>query len=142
MFFETLMSFLKEVKSWLGLDPDATTNEKDVSEANPLFVYVRIPADLEPLERGERFEDPLQEVLEKNKLGTITGGGSQLSEPDDEGRRTVEFCGIDVDLYAPLEGLTLLRRELIRLSAPEGTTLLYELNGREWEEPIYPNRIC
>jgi len=136
------MSFLKEVKSWLGLDPDATTNENEVSEANPLFVYIKIPADLGPLERGELFEDPLQEALEKKKLGTITGGGSQLSDLDDEGRRSIEFCGIDVDLYAPLDGLTLLRRELVRLKAPEGTLLLYELNGREWEEPIYPNAIC
>lgn len=88
------------------------------------------------------LKTPLQDALERKKLGTITGGGSQLSDQDDEGSRTIEFCGIDVDLYAPLEGLTLLRRELVRLNAPEGTTLLYDLNGREWEEPIYPNTIC
>lgn len=136
------MGFIKELKSWLGMDPDAVTNEAEVSEANPLFVYVKIPADLQPLERGELFEEPLQQALEREKLGTVTGGGSQLSDEDSEGHRTIEFCGIDIDLYDPTKGLTLLRVELIRLNAPPGTALLYELNGREWEEPIYPNAIC
>ena len=80
MFFETLMSFLKEVKSWLGLDPDATTNEKDVSEANPLFVYVRIPADLDPLERGERSRN-------------IGEAGAIIAHPPDEARSSALHGG-------------------------------------------------
>ncbi len=124
------------------MDPDAVTADHEVNEANPLFVYVKIPAALQPLERGELFEDPLQAVLEQKKVGTITGGGSQLSEPDSEGCRDIECCGIDVDLYNPAKGLALLRAELVRLNAPSGTVLLYELNGQEWEEPIYPNTVC
>ncbi len=136
------MSFLKELKSWLGLDPDAITRETEVNEANPLFVYVKIPADLQPLQRGELFEDPLQEALEREKLGTVTGGGSQLSEADSEDHREIEFCGIDIDLYNPIKGLALVHRELIRLNAPPGTMLLYELNGQEWQEHVYPATVC
>lgn len=109
----------------------------EVSTTNPLFVYIKIPADLGPLDRGELFEDPLQGALDKEGLGEITGGGSQLSDLDENGRRSVEFCGIDVDIYDPVKGLALLRRELMRLQAPAGTVLLYELNGKEWEEPVY-----
>jgi hypothetical protein len=131
------MGFLKEIKSWIGLDPDSNTPVHQVSRENPLFVYIKIPASLQPLERGEQFEDPLQEALDKEKLGSITGGGSQLSDVDENGHRSIEFCGIDVDLYEASSGLALLRSELVRLQAPPGTMLLYELNGHEWEEPVY-----
>jgi hypothetical protein len=75
--------------------------------------------------------------LEKEDLGDVTGGGTQFSEPDENGEDFVEFCGIDVDLYDAVKGLALLRRELVRLQAPAGTTLVYELNGNQWEEPVY-----
>jgi len=70
-------------------------------------------------------------------LGTVTGGGSQFSEPDEDGNDFVEFCGIDVDLYDAVKGLALLRGELVRLHVPPGTMLLYQLDGHEWEEPVY-----
>jgi hypothetical protein len=129
------MGFLKEIKGWLGLDPESVTSTDQVNEANPLFVYVRMPGDIDPLDRHELYADPLDAVLEKEGLGIVTGGGSQLSDEDSE--TEVDFCGIDVDLYDAVEGLQLLRRELLRIKAPPGTMLLYELNGHEWEEPIY-----
>jgi hypothetical protein len=133
------MGFLQELKELLRGDSGPTT-ASEVSQANPLFVYIKIPGDLDPFDRTERFADRLQEALELAELGRIAGGGSQLSEPDSEGGRSVEFCGIDVDLYHLCKGLELLRKELIRLEAPPGTTLLYELNGQEYEEPVLRNR--
>jgi hypothetical protein len=129
------MSFFRELKGWLRLD--SATTKDDVSRNKPLFVYIQIPGDIEPLDRGELFADPLQDALDRDGLGTITGGGSQLSEPDDDGECTIEFCGIDVDLHNAESGLALLRSELIRLKAPPGTMLLYELDGHEYQEPIY-----
>jgi hypothetical protein len=134
------MSFLKELKDVLGRDA-FSTEISQINENNPLFVYVKIPAQLDPMERTELFADPLQEALVREKLGTVTGGGS-LSAPDDDAGSEIEFCGIDVDLYDPEKGLTLLHRELIRLEAPPDTALLYELNGRECEDPIYPKSFC
>ena len=130
------MSFLKEIKSWIGLDPDSITRTNEVSKSNPLFVYIKIPGDLDPEDRGEMFEDPLQEALDEEHLGAITGGGSQLSDPNETGQ-SIDFCGVDVEIYDPVKGLDLLRRELMRLQAPIGTMLLYELDGKEWEEPVY-----
>jgi hypothetical protein len=130
------VGFLKEIKSWIGLDPDSITQVGQVNRNTPLFVYIRIPGDIDPMDRGERFEDPLQLALDNDSLGEITGGGSQLAEPEKNGDR-IEFCGIDVDLYDAVKGLALLRRELVRLKVPTGTMLLYELDGNEWEEPVY-----
>ena len=129
------MAFFKELKGLLRGDSDPTASN-EVSRANPLFVYIKIPGDIDPVDRVERYADRLQEALESAELGTITGGGSQLSEPDSEGGRSVEFCGIDVNLYHLNRGLELLRKELVRLEAPPGTALLYELNEQEYEEPI------
>jgi len=116
-------------------DPNAPTDQ--VSHENPLFVYIRIPGDIDPEDRWGKFADPLQQALEKDDLGEVTGGGTQFSEPDENGEDFVEFCGIDVDLYDIVNGLALLRRELVRLQVPPGTALLYELEGQEWEEPVY-----
>jgi hypothetical protein len=131
------MSFLREIKGWLGLDPDRVTSPSDVSREDPLFVYVKLPGDIPPLDRAADFEDPLTEVLEASGVGSITGGGSQLSDPDESGARHVEFAGIDVDLYDPFAGLDLLVRELRRLGAPQGTVLLYELDGQDRERKVH-----
>lgn len=129
------MGFLKEIKGWLGLDPDSITQVDQISRDNPLFVYIKIPGDIDPMDRGERFEDPLQLALDNESLGEITGGGSQLAELEKDGDR-IEFCGIDVDLYEAVKGLALLRHELVRLRVPPWTMLLYERDGNEWEEPV------
>src|SRR6266571_238093 len=118
-------------------DPHPKASTDQVGHDNPLFVYIRIPGDLDPQDRWERFADPLQQALEKDDLGTVTGGGSQFSEPDEDGNDFVEFCGIDVDLYDAVKGLALLRGELVRLHVPPGTMLLYQLDGHEREEPVY-----
>ena len=130
------MSFFKEIKAFLGFDPDAQTQVDQISEDNPLFVYIKIPGDIDPLDRWELFADPLQQVLEKENLGEVTGGGS-LSVPDEDGDYEDEFSGIDVLLYDAIKGPPLLRGELVRLQAPSGTVLLYEIDGKEWEEPVY-----
>jgi hypothetical protein len=86
---------------------------------------------------GTTLPTHLHQALEKDGLGEVTGGGTQFSEPDENGDDHVEFCGIDVDLYNAVKGLALLRRELVRLHAPAGTVLVYQLDRNQWEEPVY-----
>ena len=82
------------------------------------FFYVRIPGDIQPIERGERFEDPLQSALDAEDLGEVTGGGSQMGEG-----KTVEFCGLDVEVTDRYRGLQLIRKVMHRLDAPSGTVI-------------------
>jgi hypothetical protein len=131
------MTFLQDLKSCLGRDSDLAASAAEINSENPLFVYVRMPGDLDPIDRHERFGDPLDEALAKEQLGCVTGGGSQFDAPDDDGDCEVVFCGLDVDLYHVEKGLALLSRELIRLQVPLDTVLLYELGGREWQDPVY-----
>jgi hypothetical protein len=101
-------------------------------------VFVKIPGDILPLERGELFEDPLTAVLEAKQLGTVSGGGTQLSDVQADGWRQIVWCALDVELtLPPEEGLRVLREELVRLNAPRGTVLEYEWEGEMRVEPLY-----
>ena len=130
------MSLVSSLKRLFGIGSSSSAPHTSEKPKDELFVYVKIPAPIEPLERASRFEDPLQEALERARLGEVSGGGSMLSAPDAGGRKHIVYCGIDVDLDDAEPGLALLHRELVRLQVPDGTVLEYERNGQRFEVPI------
>jgi hypothetical protein len=89
------------------------------------FVYVMIPGDIQPLVRGQRFEDPLEELLQAAGLGSVSGGGSQLDDPYPDGRPRVAYCGIDIDVVDRDRALVAIRQKLGELGAPAGTEVHY-----------------
>jgi hypothetical protein len=91
-----------------------------------LFVMVHIPESIEPLERGSKYEDPLNAALQAQGLGEVTGGGTQLGPPKADGSSEVTAVDIDVDLVDAERGLPALRAELRKLNPPKGTELSYE----------------
>lgn len=114
------------IRKLFGRTEDASAPD----EADPeTFLYVKIPGNIQPIERGERFEDPLIDALLEAQLGDVTGGGSSMSDPDAEGQRTVEFCGIDVDTPSPAAARKLIREKLLELAAPSGTEIHYTTGG-------------
>ena len=90
----------------------------EAAERGEHMFYVRIPASVEPLKRGELFEDPLQQALAHAALGEVTGGGSQLAEND-----SIAYCGVDVVVNDRLRGLELIRSTLRQLQVPVGTVI-------------------
>jgi hypothetical protein len=100
------------------------------SKTDPqLFIYVMIPGDIQPISRGQRFEDPLDAALQDAGLGEVSGGGSQMDDPYSDGSPRVEFCGIDVDATDRDGARSLLRQKLVELGAPSGTELHYTQEG-------------
>jgi hypothetical protein len=96
------------------------------------FVYVVIRDPIGPVDRGTKYEDLLATLLEREGLGEITGGGSQLGDARPDGTRSIELCGIDVEVASPAvreSVLRLLRDELVRLGAPVGSELHYTASG-------------
>ena len=85
-----------------------------------------------PIERSHKYEDPLDDALKMEKLGEVTGGGSSLSKEN-----KIEWVGVDVDLIDLDRGLPFLKRKLIELGAPKGSTLEYQLNGSKIEVPVH-----
>ena len=101
-----------------GCWSNAFLSSRGGGRTRPAFVVRANSAPLQPLERGDRFEDPLDEVLSAAGIGEVSGGGSQLDEDGD-----IVYCGIDVHLNGPIRGLELLRSTLKRLRPPEGTVI-------------------
>jgi len=96
------------------------------------FFYVRIPGDIQPLERADRFEEPLDAELERADLGSVTGGGSQLGEGT-----TIEYCGIDVVVADRRRGLEVIRSVLQGAGCPKDAVI--EEYVPEYDElPVWP----
>jgi hypothetical protein len=102
-----------------------------------VFVFVRVPESIQPLDRASKYEDPLQSALEQAKLGEVTGGGSLMSAPKADGSRDIRWVGIDVELASLDQGLGFLKQQLIRLGVPKGTVLEYERAGKQVEDPVH-----
>lgn len=96
------------------------------------FVFVRIPEPLTPLERGNRYEDPLIAAFAATDLGAVTGGGQQLGKG-----KSIVYCGIDVVLTDWVAGMEFLRETLRRLGAPPAT-VIEEFLPEFRENPLGP----
>jgi hypothetical protein len=84
----------------------------------PHFVLARFFEHIGPIDRGSRYEDPLNEVLESAGIGRVTGGGSQLTQ---DGR--IEFADIEIELANLGEALQAAVQALERAGAPQGSEL-------------------
>lgn len=91
----------------------------------PDLVYVLLPGRIEPMQRGEQFEDPLMPDLQRLRLGVISGGGSQLGPENELGQSFCVSAGIDIDTFKVDETRALLRERLPALGCPEGTEIHY-----------------
>jgi hypothetical protein len=58
------------------------------------MVIVRLNARLQPIHRGEWFEDPLADALAKRGYGEVTGGGTMQIQATGE----IEFCDIELQV--------------------------------------------
>ena len=86
------------------------------AERGQHFFYVLIPEPLAPMDRGDKYEDPLIDAL--GDLGEVTGGGSQLGDGD-----TISFCGLDVVVNHRERGLKVIRDCLRSCGAPSNTII-------------------
>ncbi len=111
--------------------------DQEAPHSDRYFIYVKIPEQIGPLDRGEKYEDPLQEMLEAEGIGEVSGGGTMLSAPDENGEKHILFCGVDVDLIDLDRGITFLREAMRKLGAPDGTVLEFLIDGEPHEVPIY-----
>lgn len=103
------------------------------------FIYIRMPGNIQPMERGELFEDKIDPVLAQDNLGAVSGGGSLLGDPRPDGTRIVESCGIDVDVTDRDRALVVLRQLLPQLGAPTGTELHYTRGNSKLQDSLASN---
>lgn len=96
-------------------------------KAAACHVIAQLNCRVQPMHRVEFFEDPLEERLKAEGLGTITGGGT-LQEATGE----IEHCDIEIQMQS--KAMNVPRRIvalLQELGAPKGSKLHVESTGDE-----------
>ena len=91
----------------------------------PHLVLARLYEHVEPIDRGNRYEDPLHAVLEKANLGRVTGGGSQLNEFGG-----IEYADVEIELENLDGALLLVAQALEEAGAPQGSELIQASDGK------------
>ena len=110
-----------------------------------MLVIATLNDRIRPLDRAERYEEPLGLLLETRKLGTVTGGGSQQGSDG-------EIEHVDVEIELADDRLDLVAKALEVLGAPVGSVMRAEerelsfgrleglglyLNGTELPPEVY-----
>lgn len=95
------------------------------------FIFVKIPGTMDPVERGKRFQDPLDRMLTEAGIGEVTGGGFWM----DERGFSMASIGLDV-LLRSMDDVPALTFRLIELGVPKGTVLEYHESGEGGPGPL------
>ena len=85
----------------------------------PHVVLARLYEHIEPIDRGERYEDPLQAALERTNIGQVTGGGSLLNELGG-----IEYVDIEIELANLAGALDVVVDALEKAGAGQGSELV------------------
>ena len=91
-------------------------------------IVARLNARVQPIDRGDYFEDPLDEMLKQLSIGAVTGGGTQLADEP----AGIEF--VDIEIVAEKADETSVKAIIARLEqlgAPKGSKLIIEETGEE-----------
>ena len=125
-------------------------NKEKKHEIEPQFVVVNLNARIQPMHRGEIFEDPLDEILSTESLGEVSGGGTLQSETGE-----IENCDIEIQVLRSDEtAINLIKTSLEKLGVPKGSKIIIEntdseikfgtleglalyLNGTELDDKVY-----
>jgi hypothetical protein len=82
---------------------------------------VHIPGNIQPVDRGRQFADPLDAALHAAQLGKLTDEGTQMGVAD--GRYVITGCDIHLDVSDVARALALVRQVLQDAGAPTETTI-------------------
>jgi hypothetical protein len=117
-----------------GRQPRASAPPAPPVQRYPHFVFAKIMDTVDPLVRSDKYEGPLQVVLEQKGLGEITGGGTQMDQ-----HKRIEWIGIDLQIANLDTALELVRQRLLELGAPKGSVLEFKRGDQEVTLPVHPN---
>ena len=99
------------------------------------FVLARLYEHIEPIDRGNRYEDPLQARLAETGGGQVTGGGSQLNE-----RGSIDYVDIEIELANLDEALGTAVSVLEQSGAPKGSELILGSDSRVLKQ--FGTHVC
>ncbi|SES18798.1 hypothetical protein SAMN04487944_12280 [Gracilibacillus ureilyticus] len=117
-------------------------------ENNQYLFTLQLNARLQPIDRDEYFEDPINQALEDSQCGTTDGGGTMLQETGE-----IESCDVEIILKDnKKENVDKVLQIINEIGVPKGSLLLGNgfkqsvgtleglalyLNGTELPEEVY-----
>jgi hypothetical protein len=97
------------------------------NEAPSRIIVAQLNARIQPMHRGEFFEDPLGEELQRASIGEVTGGGTMQNQNGE-----IASCDIEIELAKPNpQAADKIIEILERLGAPKGSKLKIEAENRD-----------
>jgi hypothetical protein len=81
------------------------------------LILVKIPDPVDPVERGEKYDDPMSTALEASGVGVMNGGGTIA------GSMGIEGCYLDIEIADHARGLEVIRAVLRVAGAPKNSTV-------------------
>jgi hypothetical protein len=106
--------------------PDSTSEKKGDGR---LSVTAKLNHKIGPIDRGERYEDPLEKALTEHGYGETDGGGTMLSK-----EREIEFIDVHMFLSAPEASIPFVIQFLESQGAPKGSKLTIYDNDKVTKE--------
>ncbi len=88
-----------------------------------IMIIAQLNARVQPMDRGEYFEEPLDKVLKSEGIGQVTGGGTLLADEP----YGIEYSDIEIRVHEASD--TVVQKiisALEELGAPKGALLKFE----------------
>ena len=104
-------------------------NEEEESPGN--FIVATLNDKVMPIDRGEIYEDPLDEFIQANGIGEVTGGGTMQLESGE-----LEYCDVEIQLNSDEideDQIKNIIEKLEELGAPKGSKLTIEKTEQKIE---------
>lgn len=129
-------------------------NKKEIQEKKPEFIVITLNDKIQPIDRGEYYENGLEKLLLENNIGEITGGGTMQHQSGE-----IDFVDIEIELSneeISNENLNKIILYLEEKGAPKNSKITIEktnkvinfgklegigvyLDGKNLDEEVYEN---
>lgn len=110
-----------KIKKMLGL------KEKQIDKTGDLLI-IQLNDKIMPIDRGEFYEEPLEDFLIANNYGEITGGGTMQKKTGE-----IAFCDIEVLIYKA-DLMSVIKEIITKLEdigVPKGSKIIIENTKEE-----------
>ena len=113
------MSFLKKLFQ----------SKSETDKVTPAYITITLNDKIMPIDRGDVYEDPLDDFIQASGIGEVCGGGTMQMASGE-----VDFCDIEIQLYSDSideTQLTRLQEKLEDLGAPKDSFIFLEKDQRK-----------
>ena len=94
-------------------------------------VTAQLNHKLMPIDRGDRYEDPLNDELAKHGFGETDGGGTMMSKT-----KEIEFIDVELSLTQTEKSIPFVIERLESYGAPKGSKLIVRDGDKRTEIPF------